>query len=77
LKLADLMSKETWLTAGDAVEMGFADRVTENLKIAAKFDPSRFKNPPKNAGGKIDLPVNVFRAKLADMQQRAKAYAKA
>lgn len=41
-----LMSKETWLSAQDAVELGFADEVIDDIQIAASFDLSGFKNPP-------------------------------
>jgi ATP-dependent Clp protease, protease subunit len=75
--LSSLMSEETWLTAADAVEMGFADAVTENLKIAARFDPTRFKNSPKNFATTNGPKPNPLRAKLAEMQRRAKAYAPA
>jgi ATP-dependent protease ClpP protease subunit len=74
-ELANLMSDETWLTAGQAVEMGFADKVTENLKIAARFDPTRFKHSPKNFAAPDAPKPNPLRAKLAEMQRRAKAYA--
>lgn len=33
-----MMDAETWLTAAEAVELGFADSVTEPVKMAAKFD---------------------------------------
>ena len=74
-QLSDMMAEETWMTAAEAVDMGFADQVTENLKIAAKFDAKRFRKSPKNFGIKVDdPPSNLFRAKLSDMQRRAKAY---
>jgi ATP-dependent Clp endopeptidase proteolytic subunit ClpP len=41
-----LLDAETWLTAGEAVEMGFADRTTEPVQMAASFDLSKFKHPP-------------------------------
>ncbi len=38
-EIAQIMDDETWLTAEEAVEMGFADGVTEPLEtIAASFD---------------------------------------
>jgi ATP-dependent Clp protease protease subunit len=74
-KIAAMMSEETWLKASEAVQFGFADAVTENLQIAAKFDPTRFKNTPRDYGIKVEQkPSNVFRAKLADMAKRAKTY---
>ncbi|MDP2358358.1 MAG: Clp protease ClpP [Beijerinckiaceae bacterium] len=41
-----LLDAETWLTADEAVEMGFADRTTEPVQMAASFDLSKFKHPP-------------------------------
>ncbi|MCW2854362.1 MAG: clpP1 [Nocardioides sp.] len=41
-----LLDAETWLTADEAVEMGFADRTTEPAHMAASFDLSKFKHPP-------------------------------
>lgn len=41
------MAEEKWFVGPEAVEHGFADRVVENLKIAACIsDPSRFRNLP-------------------------------
>lgn len=45
-KVSDWMSAETWFTARDAVQYGFADSITEPLQIAASGDFSRFKNAP-------------------------------
>ncbi len=75
-KIAALMSDETWFTAADAVEFGLADIVTEEQKMAAKFDPARFKNAPKDfaAGAEARPVANPFRAKLTDMQRRATHY---
>jgi ATP-dependent Clp protease, protease subunit len=41
-----LMAKETWLDAAEAVELGFADRLAEPVRIAARFDVARFRNAP-------------------------------
>jgi hypothetical protein len=40
------MAKETWLDAAEAVELGFADRLAEPVRIAASFDVGRFRNAP-------------------------------
>ena len=44
--IAALMAKETWLDAAEAVELGFADRLAEPVRIAARFDIGRFRNAP-------------------------------
>jgi ATP-dependent Clp protease protease subunit len=41
-----LMAAETWLSAQEAVELGFADRVEQPVRMAAHFDLSRFHNIP-------------------------------
>ena len=41
-----LMAAETWFDASDAVAQGFADRLIEPIRIAARFDIGRFRNAP-------------------------------
>lgn len=43
-KVEALMAEETWLNAAEAVELGFADRVDEALKVAASIDPKRLRD---------------------------------
>lgn len=46
-KIADWMDAETWFTGTEAVKNGFADRVVENMKVAACLTQGeRFKNLP-------------------------------
>ena len=45
-EVAQLMAAETWFTATEAVEAGFADTPAEPVKIAASFDVTRFRNAP-------------------------------
>ena len=45
-EIAPLMSAETWLDAKDALDIGFADRIAEPVRIAARFDVGRFRNAP-------------------------------
>ncbi len=45
-EIAALMVAETWFTAAEAVEAGFADSLSEPVKIAASFDVTRFRNAP-------------------------------
>lgn len=44
--LTAMMADETWMTAAEAKEMGFADEVTAAVEIAARFDMSGYRNPP-------------------------------
>lgn len=46
-----MMQEETWLSADDALNYGFIDEITEEVKVAASIDKSfaeRYKNVPKN-----------------------------
>jgi ATP-dependent protease ClpP protease subunit len=45
-EIAVLMTKETWLDAAEAVALGFADRLADPVRIAARFDVCRFRNAP-------------------------------
>jgi ATP-dependent protease ClpP protease subunit len=43
-RIIDMMREETWMIATEAKELGFADEITGEVKMAAKFDLSKFKN---------------------------------
>lgn len=46
-KIRDWMKDETWFIGEEAVKNGFADKVVENLKVAASLSrPDLFKHPP-------------------------------
>lgn len=48
-KLKELLDAETWLTAKEAVEYGFADELIEEKNVAACIDPAimaQYKNVP-------------------------------
>jgi len=45
-EIAPLMAAETWLDAKDALDFGFADRIAEPVRIAARFDVGQFRNAP-------------------------------
>jgi ATP-dependent Clp protease protease subunit len=46
-KIKKWMADETWFNSKDAVANGFADHISENMKVAASIaDPSRFTNLP-------------------------------
>ena len=42
-EIADLMVAETWMTAQEALDMGFADSIVEEMQMAAHFDLDKFK----------------------------------
>ena len=43
-RVAEMMDEETWLNAEEALELGFVDTISDAIKIAAKYDVSKFKN---------------------------------
>jgi ATP-dependent Clp protease, protease subunit len=47
-EIAPLMAAETWLDAKDALDLGFADRIAEPVRIAARFDVGQFRNAPSS-----------------------------
>lgn len=73
------MADETFFTVNpegdavlDAIELGFATEVIENLKVAAHFDPQRYhlKNVPQELASLVDGPDTAARANVARMDQR-------
>jgi len=54
-KLAKMMSDETWMTADESVELGFADAVSGEFAVAASVDLDRFnyENMPEQAAGLV------------------------
>ena len=42
--LQEMMDEETWLNAEEAYELGFVDVISDSIKVAAKYDVSKFKN---------------------------------
>lgn len=47
-KLTTMMSDETWMTAQEAVDLGFADTIEEPVQLAASYDLTRYKKVPEN-----------------------------
>lgn len=43
-EISALMDSETWMTGAEAVEMGFANQVTDEIQLAASFDTSKLNN---------------------------------
>ncbi len=63
--IADMMAAETWMNAEEAVELGFADKITEEVAIAAHFDLSQFQNVPEDVAAALDLAKNPPKVDLA------------
>ncbi len=56
--IGDLMVAQTWMNAEEAVELGFADNITDEVAVAARFDLTQFQNVPEEASAKLDLAKN-------------------
>ena len=45
--ISGMMTEETWMTSEEALGHGFIDSISDEIKIAAKVDQTKFKNVPK------------------------------
>jgi ATP-dependent protease ClpP protease subunit len=68
-----VMHEETWLTAQEAVESGFATSVVESKRMAAMAVPKgRFKRTPISLMAKEDAAVSLYREKLLEATRKTK-----
>lgn len=57
--LSEMMDEETWLNANEAFEMGFIDTISDSIKVAAKYDVSKFKNiTQEEIQNKLSININ-------------------
>jgi ATP-dependent Clp protease, protease subunit len=68
--VAKMMADETWMTGADALELGFADELIEERRVAAAaYVPSGwYKNTPRELLGKKQVPTPI-----AEYRERLKA----
>jgi ATP-dependent Clp endopeptidase proteolytic subunit ClpP len=71
------MGEETWFTAEAAMQHGFADVVTADSTVTARFDPSGFRNVPdwvkQRLNNSAAQPVlDIRRARIAKALNRAR-----
>jgi len=74
-EVAALMTEETWMTAAEAQDMGFADAVTAEQRIAAcaGFDFSNFKRTPAQfTGSQRSAGHSMSQVKLVAMDTRSR-----
>ena len=64
-KVKEMMDEETWLNAEEALELGFIDSISDAIKVAAKYDVSKFKNIT-NKEIKNKLSINIKSKKMTD-----------
>ena len=64
-KVKEMMDEETWLNAEEALELGFIDSISDAIKVAGKYDVSKFKNIT-NKEIKNKLSINIKSKKMTD-----------
>lgn len=65
-----IMDTETWYTAQEAVDVGFATRVEQPMAIAASFDvASRYRNPPPQLVQTVEALVEAYAPGLHQLQR--------
>ena len=64
-KVKEMMDKETWLNADEAFELGFIDSISDAIKVAAKYDISKFRNIT-NKEIQHKLNINLKSKKMTD-----------
>jgi len=65
--VAEMMNEETWLTSQEAMDMGFVDTITAPIKVAAKFDFSKFTNVNElEVKNKLELISNIKKTNMTD-----------
>jgi ATP-dependent Clp protease protease subunit len=73
-KVRDLMAAETWMSADEAIKLGFANSMTENMRIAAYGAPAaqyNFRHLPSVLGGSAANDGVVPSAESATLRQRS------
>lgn len=63
--IQDMMDEETCLNAQEAFELGFIDTISDAIKIAAKYDVSKFKNITQEEI-KNKLSININNKKMTN-----------
>ena len=63
--LSEMMDEETWLNAEEALSMGFIDTISDSIKVAAKYDVSKFKNITQEEI-KNKLSININNKKMTN-----------
>ena len=63
--LAEMMDEESWLNAQEAFDLGFIDTISDSIKVAAKYDVSKFKNITQEEI-KNKLSININNKKMTN-----------
>jgi ATP-dependent Clp endopeptidase proteolytic subunit ClpP len=70
-EIIEMMNEETWLTAEEAVALGFVDSISEPIKVAAKYDVSKFKNITNK---KMETILSLTNKKKIKMTEELKSW---
>lgn len=72
-EIKNWMDVETWFTAQEAVDSGFATDISDNMRLAARFDPAkhRFNKAPAALAGTPNM--DAARSRLAQMKLKHQA----
>jgi len=63
--VAQMMDEETWLNAEEAYKLRFIDTISDSIKVAAKYDVSKFKNITQEEI-KNKLSININNKKMTN-----------
>jgi len=63
--VAEMMDEETWLNAEEAYKLRFIDTISDSIKVAAKYDVSKFKNITQEEI-KNKLSININNKKMTN-----------
>jgi len=57
--ITEMMDEETWLNAQEAYDLRFVDTISDSIKVAAKYDVSKFKNiTQEEIQNKLSININ-------------------
>jgi len=70
-EIVEMMDEETWLTAQEAVALGFVDSISEPIKVAAKYDVSKYKNITNK---KVEQILSLTKKREINMTEELKTW---
>jgi len=68
-KIAMMMDAETWMSATEALALGFIDAVEKSAVVVAKFDISRMPTLPAKFQNLMSEPTNIPETPTAEMHE--------
>lgn len=75
-QLIDWMNEETWMTADEAMQNGFTDKVTDPQEVFASFAQLKaFRNVPSTIGNASATRRDIHAVRLRQQESRLRAHA--